>query len=57
MWPYLTTGQRPKKDNTAKEGFLEVVRRKPGYNVLWEIAYEVFESQFQKTTLYEVKSL
>ena len=35
MWPYLTTGQRPKKDNTAKEGFLEVVRRKPGYNVYY----------------------
>ena len=29
MWPYLTTRQRPKKDNTTKEGFLEVVRRKP----------------------------
>ena len=21
MWPYLTTGQRPKKDDTTKEGF------------------------------------
>ena len=38
MWPYLTTGQRPrKKDNTTKERLLEVpvVRRKPGYNVYY----------------------
>ena len=35
MWPYLTTGQRPKKDCRTKEGFLEVVRRKPGYNAYY----------------------
>ena len=35
MWPYLTTGQRPKKDNTTMEGFLEEVRRKLDYNVYY----------------------
>ena len=34
MWPYLTTGQ-PKKNNPTKESFLEVVRRKSGYNVYY----------------------